>query len=94
LELTGLKIENYEPVQAEIARQELDGKYLRIENLQKTYDNGFQAVKGINLKIYQNQIFALLGQNGAGKSTTISMLTGLIQQSQGTASVFNLDMFK
>jgi ABC-type multidrug transport system ATPase subunit len=86
--------ENYEPVQAEIARQELDGKYLRIENLQKTYDNGFQAVKGINLKIYQNQIFALLGQNGAGKSTTISMLTGLIQQSQGTASVFNLDMFK
>jgi len=41
LELEGLKIENYEPVQAEIARQELDGKYLRIENLQKTYENGF-----------------------------------------------------
>jgi ABC-type multidrug transport system ATPase subunit len=44
----------------------------------KTYENGFKAVKGINLKIYQNQIFALLGQNGAGKSTTISILTGLI----------------
>jgi ABC-type multidrug transport system ATPase subunit len=92
--LRNLRPENYEPVQAEIARQELDGKYLRIENLQKTYENGFQAVRGINLKIYQNQIFALLGQNGAGKSTTISMLTGLIQPSQGIASVFNLDMFK
>jgi len=39
-------------VSAEIARQELDDRYLRIENLQKTYANGFHAVKGLNLKMY------------------------------------------
>ncbi len=94
MEARNLKPENYEPVAADVARQALDGQYLRIEGLEKTYDNGFQAVKGLNLKIYKNQIFALLGQNGAGKSTTISMLTGLIQSSKGTATVFNNDMFK
>ena len=41
LELRTLQPGNYEPVQAEIARQELDGRYLRIDNLQKTYENGF-----------------------------------------------------
>lgn len=43
--------------------------------------------------MYQNQIFALLGQNGAGKTTTISMMTGLIQATKGKASCFNHDMF-
>lgn len=94
MEARNLKPENYEPVASEVARQALDGQYLRIEGLEKTYDNGFQAVKGLNLKIYKNQIFALLGQNGAGKSTTISMLTGLIQSTKGTATVFNEDMFR
>lgn len=76
-----------------MARQGLDGQYLRIEGLEKTYDDGFHAVKGLNVKIYKNQIFALLGQNGAGKSTTISMLTGLIQATKGTATVFGNDIF-
>ena len=88
-----MSTENYEPAQEEIRRQEPDGNYLRVENLQKVYANQFHAVKGINLKIYQNQIFALLGQNGAGKSTTISMLTGLINKSEGKASVFGFDLF-
>ena len=43
--------------------------------------------------MYQNQIFALLGQNGAGKTTTISMLTGLIPATEGSATCFNMDMF-
>jgi ATP-binding cassette subfamily A (ABC1) protein 3 len=94
MEVRNLKKENYEPVAAEVARSALDGQYLRIENLEKTYDNGFQAVNGINVKIYQNQIFALLGQNGAGKSTTIGVLTGLIDATKGTATAFNCDMFK
>jgi len=38
--------------------------------------------------MYQNQIFALLGQNGAGKSTTISMLTGLIPSSEEHLDIF------
>jgi len=40
------------------------------------------------MKLYKNQIFALLGHNGAGKTTTISMLTGLIDPSEGFFSVF------
>lgn len=42
--------------------------------------------------MYNNQIFALLGQNGAGKSTTISMLTGLINPTKGSCNVFNTNM--
>lgn len=44
--------------------------------------------------MYQGQIFALLGQNGAGKTTTISMLTGLIQPTEGGASVYERDVFR
>jgi len=57
------------------------------------YENGFQAVNGINLKMYNGQIFALLGHNGAGKSTTISMLTGLLTKSTGSARIFDNDLF-
>lgn len=41
MEARNLKAENYEPVASEVARQALDGQYLRIEGLEKTYDNGF-----------------------------------------------------
>lgn len=61
LELENLKQENYESAPQEMIRQETEGRYLRIQNLKKTYDNGFVAVAGLNLKMYQNQIFALLG---------------------------------
>ena len=44
--------------------------------------------------MYENQIFALLGHNGAGKSTTISMLTGLIEKSQGEASCYDVNLFE
>jgi ABC-2 type transport system ATP-binding protein len=40
---------------------------LSISNLHKTYQSGFQALKGINLEITKGEIFALLGQNGARK---------------------------
>ena len=73
---------------------ELDNQYLKIQDLEKTYPNGFRAVDGINLKMYNGQIFALLGHNGAGKSTTISMLTGLIPKSSGHGRIFEDDLFK
>lgn len=47
------------------------------------YENGFKAVDGINLKIYSDQIFVLLGHNGAGKTSAISMLSGLFEASEG-----------
>ena len=43
--------------------------------------------------MYNGQIFALLGHYGAGKTTTISMLTGLIEQSSGLAEVFGYSLF-
>ena len=58
------------------------------------YENGFEAVKGMNLKMFADQIFVLLGHNGAGKTSTISMLTGLFQASEGSAEVFGVDVFE
>ena len=77
----------------EIARLELEDQFLKIQELTKVYPNGFQAVNGVNLKMYNGQIFALLGHNGAGKSTTISMLTGLLTRSSGSARIFDNDLF-
>jgi len=44
--------------------------------------------------MYDSQIFVLLGHNGAGKSTVISMLTGLIEKSRGNANCFDVNMFE
>jgi len=43
--------------------------------------------------MFTDQIFVLLGHNGAGKSTTISMLSGLISSSKGEVNLFGLDLF-
>lgn len=74
----GMPPENYESPPVICKRLEASGDYLRVENLRKTFSGGFQAVRGVNVKMYDSQIFALLGHNGAGKTTVISMLTGLI----------------
>jgi len=80
-------------VAPEVARLELYNQFLKIQDLTKVYPNGFAAVNGINLKMYNGQIFALLGHNGAGKSTTISMLTGLLSKSTGSGRIFDSDLF-
>lgn len=84
--------EDYEETRGDLVKQETDGQVLAIEDLRKTFKNGFVAVKGLSLKMYTGQIFALLGHNGAGKTTTISMLTGLLQASGGNAEVFGVDI--
>ena len=48
---------------------------LTIRNLSKTYDNGNQALKGIDLKVEAGDFYALLGPNGAGKTTAIGMIS-------------------
>jgi len=65
---------------------------LSIRNLTKTYVNGFQALKGIDLDVQQGDFFALLGPNGAGKSTTISIVTSLVTKSSGKVMVFDKDI--
>ena len=61
---------------------------IAIKNLTKTYVNGFQALKGISLKVEQGDFFALLGPNGAGKSTTIGVLSTLVKKSGGIVEIF------
>lgn len=56
---------------------------LELKNLKKTYENGVDALKGIHLQVKKGDFFALLGANGAGKSTTISLISGLIPKSAG-----------
>lgn len=65
---------------------------LSISNLSKTYTNGFQALKGIDLTVEQGDFFALLGPNGAGKSTTISILCSLVRKTGGKVEVFGTDI--
>lgn len=65
---------------------------LVIENLTKTYKNGFQALKGINLRVEQGEFYALLGPNGAGKSTTIGIISSLVKKTEGKVRIFDYDL--
>ena len=66
---------------------------LSIRGLKKTYPNGVEALKGIDLDVAEGDFFALLGPNGAGKSTTIGIISSLVTKTTGQVSVFghNLD---
>lgn len=60
---------------------------LSINNLNKTYAGGLQALKDINLEIQRGEIFGLLGPNGAGKTTLINIICGIVSPSSGHALV-------
>ena len=65
---------------------------LSIRGLTKTYRNGVQALRGVDLDVEQGDFFALLGPNGAGKTTLIGIITSLVNKTSGTASVFGYDL--
>ena len=67
---------------------------ITIKNLSKVYDNGFEALKKINLDIKKGEIIALLGPNGAGKTTLISVICGIVTPSSGSVTVENFDIIK
>ena len=67
---------------------------ITIKNLSKVYDNGFEALKKINLDIKKGEIIALLGPNGAGKTTLISVICGIVTPSSGTVTVEDFDIIK
>ena len=71
----------------------LDNQIL-INNLSKVYDNGFNALKNINLKIKKGEIFAMLGPNGAGKTTLISIICGIVNPTKGNVTVDDYDIIK
>ena len=64
---------------------------VEIKNLKKTYSNGVEALKGIDLEIKKGDLYALLGPNGAGKSTTIGILSSLITPTSGAVHICGLD---
>ncbi len=65
---------------------------LSVQQLAKTYDNGFQALKGISLDVAPGDFFALLGPNGAGKSTSIGIISSLVRKTAGKVSIFGCDI--
>ena len=65
---------------------------LEIINLNKTYRNGFEALKNINLEIKSGDFFAFLGPNGAGKSTVIGIISSLVTISSGNVKVLDEDI--
>jgi len=65
---------------------------LSVRGLRKTYGNGVEALKGIDLDVAQGDFFALLGPNGAGKTTLIGIVTSLVNKTGGTVRVFDYDI--
>lgn len=65
---------------------------LTLNQLTKTYDNGFTALKGISLSVAVGDFFALLGPNGAGKTTLMGILSSIVTKSSGDVSVFGKDL--
>ena len=67
---------------------------ISINDLSKVYDNGFKALKNVNLKVKQGEILAMLGPNGAGKTTLISVICGIVTPTLGTVSIDGFDIIK
>jgi ABC-2 type transport system ATP-binding protein len=65
---------------------------IEIDNLQKVYAGGKEALKGVTFNVPRGQIFGLLGPNGAGKSTIINILSGMVKKTGGSARVWGFDI--
>src|SRR6218665_2784074 len=65
---------------------------ISLKGLEKTYANGHQALRGIDLEIQHGEIFALLGPNGAGKSTLIGAICGLVKPTGGSIHIDGLEL--
>ena len=72
----------------------MDFMLLEVNELRKTYATGFEALKGISLKVNKGEILALLGPNGAGKTSLISTICGITNPSSGSVFVDGYDISK
>lgn len=66
---------------------------IEVKNLVKNYKN-FQAVKGIDFSVKEGELFAFLGENGAGKSTTINMLCTILSKTSGDVKICGHELGK
>ncbi len=64
---------------------------IEVKKLNKSYENGFEALKNIDLTVKKGEIFALLGPNGAGKSTLINIICGITNKTNGNIKIFGQD---
>ena len=76
------------------ARDTITDPVIVVRGLDKTYEGGFQALKGIDLTVRRGEIFALLGPNGAGKTTLISIICGIVNPGNGTVTVDSHDIIR
>jgi len=67
---------------------------ISVDNLSKSYDGGFEALKSVSLDIRQGEIFALLGPNGAGKTTLINIICGIVNPTSGKVLVDGHDIIR
>ena len=66
---------------------------IKLENVTKKYGK-FEALKGISFEVKEGEVVGLLGANGAGKSTTMNIITGFIEQTSGKVLVNEIDVLK
>jgi len=86
--------QNVEEADPTLKIQDTKQESVMIEKLKKIYSNGKLAVDEVSYNMYKGQIFVLLGHNGAGKTSTISMITGLYPPTSGTVNIFGLNIQK
>ncbi|MBU6310500.1 ABC transporter ATP-binding protein [Patescibacteria group bacterium] len=65
---------------------------LEVNDVRKRYASGTDALNGVSITVPQGDFFALLGPNGAGKTTLIGIVTGLVNKTSGSVSVFGHDI--
>jgi ABC-2 type transport system ATP-binding protein len=83
------------PMQSDsTARDAMTDAVIEVRGLDKTYEGGFKALKGIDLTVRRGEIFALLGPNGAGKTTLISIICGIVKPSAGAVSADGHDVLR
>ncbi|MFI1826713.1 ABC transporter ATP-binding protein [Streptomyces sp. NPDC020412] len=71
-----------------------DQNVITVEDLRRSYAGGFEAVRGISFSVARGEIFALLGTNGAGKTSTVELVEGLAAPSAGSVRVLGHDPYR
>lgn len=84
----------FEEVSSDLKVQKEFGDCFSVQRMAKKFDDGKVAVKDFTLDLHMGQVFILLGHNGAGKTTALSMLTGLLVPTSGRAFIKGIDVFK
>ncbi|MFI1935148.1 ABC transporter ATP-binding protein [Streptomyces sp. NPDC020330] len=78
----------------DILSDHVDGPVIEAHEVRRRYAGGFEAVSGISFSVARGELFALLGTNGAGKTSTVELLEGLAPPTDGTVRVLGHDPYR